>query len=196
MSDELPETQLLQHHPDDGPNDIKSIPSDNNEVTGMAADEYERRQMSTDPTMPQVDPNDPVVDFLLRLNFSTNLFQELDETDWNAEKFRYYYQTPDLFVIRNAIGILNVYDEPGRERDALINLLKWMMLRIATDPYWFSRLGWLIRFLSSHMNPSSYWPLKYHEVYTPKYWKDDSINNKRKEEINQEIRDPDDVFNW
>lgn len=201
MTNVLPEETQERQFVDDVSNDPSTIPSDENNLAGMAEAEAleipEPQALSTDPRAnPEKDLNDVVVDFLSKLEFSSNIFSELDAANWDAKKFQYYYQTPDLFVLRNAIGILNVYDEESKERTAMINLLQWMMVRMATDPYWLSRFGWFMRFMSAHMNPSSYWPLKYHEVYTPKYWKDNTLNKKKKSDINTEIRDPDDVFNW
>lgn len=192
----LPEEILDRQHVEDCANDPTTIPSEENELKGMPETEANAAEYQDPRLMAERDMNDVVVEFLNKLEFSSNIFSELDATNWDAKKFQYYYQTPDLFVLRNAIGILNVYDEESRERTAMINLLKWMMVRMATDPYWLTRFGWMMRFFSAHMNPSSYWPLKYHEAYTPKYWKQDIISNKTKEELNKEIRDPDSVFNW
>jgi len=192
----LPEEEMERQHVDDCPNDTASIPSEENELKGMSETVANAPTYQDPRLLPERDNNDVLVDFLNNLEFSSNIFSELDMANWDAKKFQYYYQTPDLFVVRNAIGILNLYDEPTKERDAFMNLLKWMLVRMSCDPYWMTRLGWLMRFFSSHMNPSSYWPLKYHEAFTPKYWKQDIIMNKSKEELNKEIRDPDSVFNW
>jgi hypothetical protein len=145
---------------------------------------------------------DPVVEFFKQLNFEeATIFKELDECDWNQEKYQKYFSYPDLFVLRNAIGILNgwhghaVCDSESDESKALVNMLKWMLVKIATHPYWFQRLGWLNRFIAAHTVPTSYWPMKFSPFFVPNNWKSmyDDWSIKK---TNDEGKPFEDIFKW
>jgi hypothetical protein len=146
----------------------------------------------------RVSSQDPVVEFMKQLQFeNAGIFKELDECDWNQEKYKHYFSYPDLFVLRNAIGILNGSgaDEESDESKAFINLLKWMLVKIATHPYWFQRLGWFNRFMAAHTVPTSYWPVKFSPFFVPNNWKSmhDDWSVKK---VNDDGKPFEDIFSW
>jgi hypothetical protein len=153
------------------------------------------------PTQQQTTPPDPIVEFLSRVTFNTNLFDEIRNATFDPEKYHGYLKAPDLFVLMNMIGIIQEYDPNGKipegQKDhlAFINLIKWMLMKFATDPVWISYIGWFGRMYGCHQHPSSYWPIKYSDCFAPdKFFKRGQPVNI--EEENKKMRDPNDVFAW
>ena len=61
------------------------------------------------------------------------------------------------------------YDnEPGTHKHkAFINLLKLIQLEVMRDPYWNSRFGWMIWWLSCYAKYDSYYPLQWCYHFDP-----------------------------
>lgn len=142
---------------------------------------------------------DPVVEFMSRLDFRTDLFDKLNEAQGNPEAYDKFFQTPDLYVFMNMVHVLNVAD-PNRhdpvglkEHQAMVNLVKWMLVKFATDPTWFCYMGWMFRFFNAHSHPTSYWPIKHSERFYPRNFivKGQPVNVA---EENKQIKTPQEVF--
>jgi len=160
-------------------------------------------------TEPSIEPNkepsidilhqqDVVVEFLKTLKFDTKIFDELDACSWNQEKYAKYFVFPELFAVRNAIGLSHVYD-PDRDSDehkAFINLMTWMMIKMATHPYWHQKFGWLIRFMAGHTVAGSYWPIKFSPFFIVNNWKSMHDNWNKKEENEKALDSFEDTFKW
>lgn len=143
---------------------------------------------------------DPVVDFLSKITFNTNIFEELNASCNDPEKWEQMFKTPDVYVLANAKSVLFNFDpnkgtDGQKDHDAMLNLLNWFIVKICTDPVWLSYLGWFIRFCSAHTNPSSYYPIKYHHAFNPNHF---FVRNQEvKISIeNQKFTDPAEVFQW
>ena len=161
---------------------------------------------------PQVNPapnastehqvnSDPVVEFLSHIKINTNLFDEIRNSFSDPEKYGEYLKAPDLFVMMNMIGIIQEFDpnkdnyEGAKDHLAFINLIKWMLLKFATDPVWISYIGWFGRMYGCCMHPSSYWPIKHSARFEPEHFfvRGQPINI---EEENAKLKDPQDIFKW
>ena len=146
----------------------------------------------------RVAENDVVVNFLKSLQFESTLFQELDACAWDQEKYSKYFTFPELFTIRNAIGLTQAYD-PDKESDehkAFVNLMSWMMIKIATHPYWHQKLGWFIRFTAGHTVAGSYWPIKFSPFFIINNWKSMHDDWSVKEQNDKALNSFEDTFKW
>jgi hypothetical protein len=63
---------------------------------------------------------------------------------------------------------LQIDNEPGTHKHkAFINLIKLMQLECARDPWWSSRLGWLMWWMACYARYDSYYPLQWCFHYDP-----------------------------
>lgn len=117
---------------------------------------------------------DPVVEFLTRLQFNTEIFEQLDKADKDPELFSHFMQVPDIYVLKNIWHIIANFD-PNRNPDcpgikdhiAWVNLIKWFIIKSTTDPQWLSYLGHFGRLYGGTQHASSYYPIKYSPRFTP-----------------------------
>lgn len=146
----------------------------------------------------RIAEEDVVVKFLKSLQIESKIFEELDACAWDQEKYSKYFAFPELFSIRNAIGQSHVFD-PDRDSDehkAFINLMTWMMIKIATHPYWHQKFGWLIRFLAGHTVQGSYWPIKFSPFFIINNWRSMHDDWSPKEENERALNSFEDTFKW
>jgi hypothetical protein len=149
--------------------------------------------------VPQQAPADPVVDYLSRLQFKTDLFYVLHQSQEDPNAYNQFFQTPELYVFLNMMQVLESSDPNKgtalgqKEHEAMINLCKWLAVKFATDPTWFSYIGWMFRFFTAHQHPTSYWPVKHSDRFLPKNFaiKGEPISIKQE---NEKMKDPSDVF--
>jgi hypothetical protein len=149
-------------------------------------------------TIPQM-PEDPVVDILSRIQISDQILQELDACTWSREKYEKYYQSVDLFLIRDVIGMTrysNGQDPNDKNVLAFTNLMMWFMYKIATDPWWHRKLCFYNRLMGVNINSSSYWPLQFHPSYIPgnENWNADML--KKPVDFNDEQVDRFKIYDW
>jgi hypothetical protein len=80
-----------------------------------------------------------------------------------------------------------------KEHQAMVNMVKWMVVKFATDPTWFSYLGWMFRFFAAHQHHTSYWPVQHSERFLPKNFvvKGEPVSII---EENKKIKSPEEVF--
>jgi len=150
---------------------------------------------STEPTNNPPMANDPIIKFLSNIQFQTDVFEVLQKASKNPEEYDKYFQSPELFVLMNAAWVLEGNDpnKGNEDHEAIVNLIKWITIKCASDPVWFCYFGWLFRFVAVHTDPSSYWPIKYSPRFLPKNF------IKRGEPIvtqveNRKIKTPEEVF--
>lgn len=73
-------------------------------------------------------------------------------------------------TFRWANSIDNDSDSDSDSHRALINMLKLMLIEFVRDPYWNSRLGWLMWFWVCYARYDSYYPMKWCYHYDPLNW--------------------------
>ena len=145
---------------------------------------------------------DPVVDFLSRVTFSTDVFTEIALAHNDPERWEKYFKTPDVLMYNAARGIIGQHDENKNDpisnidHVAFYNLLGWLMVKCITDPVWFSYLGWMNRFIAAHGHASSYFPLQYHERFNPNFFFTLSNQNTQPHVENKKFQDPAFAFQW
>lgn len=117
---------------------------------------------------------DPVVDYLSKLQFRTDLFDVLHQAQGDPNAYDKFFQTPEFYVFMNMIHVLESSD-PNKgdvngdmDHQAMINLIKWLIVKFATDPTWFCYIGWMFRFFSAHQHPTSYWPVQHSDRFFPR----------------------------
>jgi len=146
---------------------------------------------------------DPVSGFLSSLQFSSDVLTELIKAGKDPDLFAKYFNTsPDYFILLNAVMIIE-YHDPNRNIEklgyqdsvAFSNLLRWFIVKYATDPQWTSYIGWMIRFFSTHLHPSAYYPIKYSDIFLPNYFckKGEPLNLT---EERAKVRDIKEAFAW
>lgn len=151
-----------------------------------------------DPIKESVSKLDPIIEFLSRVEFKDVLIQQLIESGQNSELYSKFFKFPDILVYWDAYIVLG-YDNPdsdSKDNQAFQTLIHWMMIKMATHPYWFQRIGWFNRFVAAHNNPSSYYPLKYSPFFLPANWKgmDGDWNAKQ---VNEEAKPGfEDIYAW
>lgn len=146
----------------------------------------------------QIPHQDPVIEFLSKLQFNTNIFEQLDKADKDPELYTYFMQVPDIYVLKNMLWIIGEHDPNVKglgkqDHDAWHNLLKWLLIKMMTDPQWTSYIGHFGRLYGSCQNQSSYYPIKYSPRFTPHgfFVKGEPVNMK---EENERITDAEDEF--
>jgi hypothetical protein len=143
---------------------------------------------------------DPVVDFFSKLKFNVPLFDDINAAGEDPDKYAEYFKLPDLLMLNQCLWIITEFD-PNKEGEgykdhlAFLNMMKWMMFKMSTHPIWLSYIAWLIRISGNCQHPSSYWPIRYSDKFTPdgffKYGEDPTPT-----EVKKEIRSPADVFKF
>lgn len=117
--------------------------------------------------------NDQLVDIFARISFDTNVFADLDKAAHDQATFEQFFRMPNVMILWSAWHVVQRFDTNDCEdpdHKAFCNLLKWMILKMLTDPVWFSYLGHFMWFISVHANPSSYYPLMMHDRFIPGKW--------------------------
>jgi hypothetical protein len=146
---------------------------------------------------------DPLVKIMASLKFNEEFFDNIAKSHNDPEQYAEYFKTPDIYILWNLMWIIADYD-PNKDiegpskanHDAYFNLVKWMLLKFTTDPQWFSYIGHLMRYLSVHLHPSSYYPLRYSERFVPNHFFT-ATDNPTIQEVNEQIKkDPREVFKW
>lgn len=120
-------------------------------------------------------PVDPIMEFLSRVTIGDEILQELDSCGQSHEKYEKYYRATDLFVLKEILGNVRTYESQPHDENYLAfnNLIKWMMYKIATDPWWHRKLCYFNRMMGVNINSTSYWHLQYHPYYIPgQHWND------------------------
>lgn len=160
--------------------------------------------------------SDPVVEFLSRLEFNTTIFDELFKADKDPELYTKFMQLPDIYVLKNLWHIIGCWDPnnkqgcPGyKDHIAWINLIKWFLVKIITDPQWTSYIGHFGRLYGGVQHPSSYYPIVYNPRFTPNHFfvkgqpvnmAEENANNKDPEEVYDSSKNtptsPEDAFAW
>jgi len=144
--------------------------------------------------------NDPVIKFLNKLQFKDRLIEQLMESESNPETYEKIFKFPDILVYWNAYNVLSGFapDVDSEDNIAFMNLIRWLMIKMATHPYWFQRIGWFNRFVAGHTNPTSYYPITYSPFFIPKFWKP-VTGDWDKKIINDDLKKQhtfDEVYDW
>lgn len=142
---------------------------------------------------------DIVVDFFSRLQIPDTIYQELDACAYDQEKYAKYYRSVDLIILRDIIGMSKLHSKGEPLTDvnerAFENLLKWMMYKIAIDPWWHKALCYYNRVMGTNVSATSYWPLLFHPAYIPhSTWNDEM--NKSPKDFNDEQVDRYEIYKW
>jgi hypothetical protein len=133
------------------------------------------------------------------------LFADMDIPDstfahvWEARKDLKSYQkllsgNPNLVVLTETINWANKTNNDGdtRRSKAWMNLLKVLTIEFMNDPYWNSRIGWLMWFWVCYARYDSYYPMGWCFHYDP-------LNHYRTGEpmrpVGLECTHPEDPFN-
>ena len=142
---------------------------------------------------------DPVVSALSRIQIDSTLYKELVRAETDQSVYDHYFKIPDLFVLKNLMVILDSYDKTkdSDEWRAYKNLIYYMMNKMMSDPWWYSRLGHFNRFMGSHMRDESYWPISFNMRFTPNEWYNThDIKEINVKQINEETKSIKDVYKW
>jgi hypothetical protein len=143
--------------------------------------------------------NDAVIDFFSQIKFETNLFDIINQSDTNPELYDQLFQAPELFILNNARMVIAHYDPNGKcpeglkDHEAMLNIIRWIMLKFATDPVYTCYFGYLFRFVAAHTSPGSYWPVQFHPRWLPENFivRGEQVNVA---EENAKIRTPAEIF--
>jgi len=103
---------------------------------------------------------------------------EIDESDisfvWEVMKDKKKYRemlskNPNLIVLSETYNWSQKTDndQDCREYKAWNNLLKLLAVEFIRDPYWNSRIGWLMWFWVCYCRYDSYWPMAWCFHYDP-----------------------------
>lgn len=142
-------------------------------------------------------PHDQLVDILSKINYDTNVFEDLDKAAVDQEKFAMFFRMPNVLILYSAWHVLQRFDTNDCEdpdHKAFGNLIKWLILKMLTDPVWFSYLGHFMWFISVHANPSSYYPLMMHDRFIPGKWYTRGEEVDVVKEQSENCHRPDDAF--
>lgn len=149
------------------------------------------------PVNEQTPQVDPIVDFLSRVSISDDILNELASHSKSFEKYQKYYRATDLFVLSSVLANVRTYeDEPTNPNFiAFDNLIKWMMYKIATDPWWHRKLCYFNRMMGVNVNSTSYWHLQYHPYYIPGQNWNDNLEQSPKD-FNDSQMDQKQIYQW
>ena len=114
-----------------------------------------------------------LVDILGDIEIDDPLFKKTRETLWNQKEFaKLLEHNPNQITLSNAVHFYQEVDnEPGtRESRAFLNLLKLLALEFENDPYYNSRIGWLMWFMACYARYDSYFPMRWCFHYDPLNW--------------------------
>lgn len=145
--------------------------------------------------IPQIDP---IVDFLSRVKIGDEILYELDSCAQSQEKYEKYFKATDLFVLHSILGNVRSYtkDDPNDPNYvAFNNLIKWMMIMIASNPWWHRKLCYFNRMMGVNMNSTSYWHLQYHPYYIPgQHWEENL--DMPKKDFNDSQMTQEQIYAW
>jgi hypothetical protein len=77
---------------------------------------------------------------------------------------------PNLWLLNNGASILDRLDpdKESRNHKGMVNFMRWMVCKFEDDPWFNSRLGWLMWYLTCYARPDSYFPMKFCRHYEPR----------------------------
>lgn len=143
--------------------------------------------------------DDPIMLALSRIKIDDTLYNELIATAHDGDLYNKFFKIPDLYVFKHLIIILDQYDQTkgSREWKAYRNLIVYLMNKMVSDPWWYSRIGHLNRFMGSHMRDESYWPIAFNLKFTPNEWfNTHDMNDVNTKETNDNSKSIADVYGW
>lgn len=142
---------------------------------------------------------DPVVNLFSKMQPSSHLLDELYGADVDKDLFKKYYDTPDLNAFKEMIIQIKKYDKTAGspECKALVNMWIYLMNQMATDPWWFSRVGFWNRYMGSRMRDESYVAIRFNLAFTPNHFF--NVHNHTEAErnkVNLNTRPIEEVYGW
>jgi hypothetical protein len=116
---------------------------------------------------------DTIEELLADLDISDDRFAHIQAARSKQETFEALLNTnPNAIVLVETVTYARLLDnDTGTRRSkAFINLLKLLLVEFLEDPYWNSRIAWLMWFWVCYARYDSYYPMKWCFHYDPKNW--------------------------
>lgn len=116
-----------------------------------------------------------LADLLGGLDLDETLMKSLAKDEENETEFaKLMQEKANLVVLAKSVQYLRQIDPERKEQPteykAFVNLLKLLLVESANNPYWSSRIGWLMWFWACYARQDSRFPMKWRFHYDPLNW--------------------------